>query len=136
MHELYKLKYNNYSTEHVVLEFTERNVRNAIASIKNIRELGERLSIPSSQLDDIDKVPLEYQKQKFVEEWFKVGTECNWKSLQAAFSEIKVLEWATSKSGSGSSMDEQLLNPKSYGSRGGSFNSEIAGITEYVKQAS
>ena len=101
-----------------VLPFNEANVRNAIESVRSIRELGERLKIPPSKLDEIDSAQ-ENRKQKFVEEWFKVDTDCNWKKLHEAMDAIKVHEWACSKSMSIGSVDtplsptkEELVLPK------------------------
>lgn len=105
------------------IEFTEASVRNAIANVTNIRELGERLKIPSSKLDDIDKLSLENRKQKFVEVWFKVDTDCNWKTLVTAIREMVVPEWKTSKSISDA--ESSLLSPKSNGSRTNSFSEGI-----------
>ena len=91
-------------------DFTEANVRNKIVSIKNIRVLGEKLKIPPSQLECINKLPLESQKQKLVELWFKVDIDCNWKTLETAIRSMKVLEWRTSKSMS-DSFTETLTSP-------------------------
>ena len=95
--------------DHAVLEFNEKNVRNAIANINNIRELGEKLAIPSGRLDMIDRLPLENQKQKFVEVWFKFDIDCNWKCLIAAIDEMKV-SWVNRSS------TTDLLSPASTGS--------------------
>ncbi len=105
-----------------VLPFNEANARNAIESVKNISELGDRLNIPSSKMADIFKLPPENQKQKFVEVWFKVDAYCDWKTLRAATDRMKVSEWNITKSMSDS--ENQLLSPKSSGSR--SFSLEAA----------
>jgi hypothetical protein len=76
------------------LEFREANVRNAIANVNNLRGLGDRLRIPPSKLDDIDRLPQDIQKQKFVEVWFKVDTDCNWEKLAQAMGEH---EWKGSE---------------------------------------
>lgn len=111
------------------IEFNEANVRNAIANVTNIRELGERLKIPSSKLDDIDKLSLENRKQKFVEVWFRVETECNWNTLVTAIRAIMVSEWKTSKSLS--ETESSLLSPKSNSSRTNSFGEAMAGIMQH-----
>ncbi len=67
-----------------MLEFNEKNVRNVIINVKNVRELGERLKIPPHLLDDMEKHPPEHQKLKLVEIWFQVDVNCNWKSLENA----------------------------------------------------
>jgi hypothetical protein len=102
------------------LEFTEANVRNAIANVNNLRGLGEQLQIPPSKLDDIGRLPQDIQKQKFVEVWFKVDTDCNWDKLAEA---MRVHEWKTSKSISAGS---ECMSPcKSNGSRTNSFGEAI-----------
>ena len=94
-------------TDKPLLEFNERNVRNAIANIKNVRDLGERLKIPAHLLDDMEKNLPEHQKLKLVEVWFKVDVSCNWKTLNAAIRAAKMSEWASErKSMSGSFSDE------------------------------
>lgn len=98
--------------------FNEASVRNAIVNVKSTRELGERLKIPPSQLDDIHKYPPELQKVKLVEAWFKVDTDCNWKTLWAAIGAIKVHEWHMNKSMSGSFSEDYLISPKSNGTSG------------------
>ena len=113
------------------LEFTEANVRNAIVNVSSIRELGERLNIPPGQLEDINKLPLEKRKQKLVEVWFKVDPDCNWGKLETAIQSMKVLEWKTSKSMSGSfTSADLLLSPnKSNGSRTSSMEVTISGTS-------
>ena len=60
----------------------------------NIRELGERLGLPQSQLEYIDDLPPEHRKQGLVELWFKVDPDPSWETLTAA---MKVFEWEVSK---------------------------------------
>lgn len=107
-----------------VLVFNEANVRNAIESVKSIRELGERLKIPPSKLDEIDSTHQDNRKQKFVEEWFKVDVDRGWKRLLDAIETIKVHEWACSKSMSTGSVDtpfspivEELVHSKATSKR-------------------
>ena len=96
------------------MEFNEVSVRNAIVNIKSIRELGEHLKIPTGILNDIDKLPTEKQKLKLVEEWFKVDTECNWKTLDAAIRAVSISEFARMKAQSGS-LSEDRISPFSSG---------------------
>ena len=75
------------------------------------------MKIRSSHLDEICKLPPQNQKQKFVEVWFKVETDGNWKILQAAFNKMKVSEWniRISRSMSSGSYSDSLFSPKSDG---------------------
>ena len=73
-------------------EFNEKNVRNAIIGVKNVRELGQRLKIPPHFLDDIEKRPPEHQKFKLVEEWFKVNIDCSWRALDRAMNTDELSE--------------------------------------------
>ncbi len=110
-----------------VLQFSEKNVRNAIINIKNVRELGERLKIPPHLLDDMEKLPPENQKLKLVEEWFKVDVDCNWKTLENAMRLAKMSEWASTKPASSSTSDE-LFSPRPNGSMDYSTESAPPGI--------
>lgn len=107
-----------------VLEFNEANVRNAIVNVSNTLELGKHLKIPTSILDDIHKHRPEVRKEKLVAAWFKVDTDCSWKTLEAAINAIKVMEWNVRKSMSGS-FSEDLLSPSYSTSSGpGSIGAE------------
>ena len=101
-----------------IMPFNEKNIRNAIANISDLRSLGELLKIPPSQLDEISKVPPQNQKQKFVEVWYKVDSdEYNWKTLQTAIDKMKVSEWKirNTRSMSSGSYSDGLFSPRSDG---------------------
>ena len=100
-----------------ILEFNEKNVRNAIIGVRNVRELGERLKIPAHLLDEMEKHKPEDQKLKLVEAWFKVDHDCNWDTLNDAMDKTRMTEWLQygHRSTSGS-LSDAPLSPKSNGS--------------------
>ena len=101
-------------------EFNEANVRNAIEFVPYSRELGERLGIPASKLNDIDKLAPMKQKLKLVETLFRVDPDCNWTKLKAT---IKVLEWTKTN-------NNQRLNwHKSYSGSVGSISEDASSGT-------
>ena len=95
-----------------MLEFDEKNVRNAIISVKNVRDLGERLKIPPHLLDDIEKHSPENQKLKLVEAWFKVDANCNWKTLEVAMRATRMTEWASTRKSMSGSFSEETFSLK------------------------
>ena len=100
------------------VEFNEENVGNAIIDIKNIRDLGERLKIPSDILDDVEKHLPEQQRLKLVEAWFKKDVTCNWKTLETVMRAARMSEWAMSGSYSDYKTDPALSGMNNFYFRG------------------
>lgn len=100
-------------------DFSEANVRNAIANVIHTHELGIKLHIPESKLIDIHKLQPEARKEQLVAAWFKTDpSNCNWPTLRRAMNAIKVLEWSTRRSMSDSFSEDHPLSPSSSGSAG------------------
>ena len=95
-----------------IIDFTQANVRNAIATVQHTLKLGELLNIPPGKLHDIREHPPQARKEKLVAAWFQVDPDCNWKKLENALRAIKVAEWKARKSMSGS-FSEDPLSPAS-----------------------
>ena len=95
------------------MEFNEKNVRNAIISIRNVRELGEELRIPPHLLDDVEKEPPDHQKLKLVEVWFKVDVDCKWNTLEKAMKAVELLQWTRGRKSTSCSISEEPWSPNS-----------------------
>jgi len=82
------------------LPFNEPAVLNAIATISNDYTLGTLLGMDDATMNEIQKHPVNEQKQRLVARWFAVAEpqNCNWKKLNEAIDKMKVSEWNDRKS--------------------------------------
>ena len=104
-----------------------------IESFPHILDLGQKIGLPPSKLDEISELPLEKQKLQFVETLFRVDSDCNWTRLIAAMKEVDTMIWARKhswqqKKGSSSlgSYSEGMFSPAH------SLTSIVLGIVSYV----
>lgn len=79
-----------YMLLHAGLKCNVKNVRNFICNVKNTRELGERLKIPSHKLDEIDQLPPANRKLETIGAWFQIIPEnCKWDTLRSAVEAVE-----------------------------------------------
>jgi hypothetical protein len=77
---------------HAGKEFSQRNVDKLLADIKSWEELGEKLSLPKSRLNEIDTdlcyKGMNRKRSAMVDLWFRFDTGASWKKLSDALHEM------------------------------------------------